>query len=655
MLNSGTSVGFFNQIQKASEKNKFNFKDDCGLRASYYRNASGCFECDTKVLSTSSTTCINYCPVNFKNPLTGNCINCLNDFCTEIGKTKWEVEKLDPGQYRLKPSRPVLNDNLNLDNLVKVKFDGETSSAEKYDYEFTKTVNKAEQHIDLDFDFKERIIDKKLNFEIQEDPENPQYDINRNLLFQDTLNLTSSVNVNTITDNICYISSTKKDALKGLAIATLIIFLIGVVFLIIFSILCAKKTNMLGGLWKFLLHHWMKLQLIAFLIFLGIYMPCCIKEYLKWLYKIAVGWDHAFRTIIDDINEDDSDYVKGMIEERVPQQFYERFARAFILHNIAVAFIVQLVIFFIWLILKIWDCMISNSGSCMYATYVWIDYTGLIVGYLLVHMHAFVFSALNFRKANFSHAYFTICFLIAIAYILVFTLFWFYSLYRLIGSSLYFVEPINQNKFYYFFAGYRDSKWARTWDHWMTLVHLIVGFMIALAYDKPLSQTIVILVALVILLALTFVLRPWRMTIFFIAEIIIQVLIIFVVVIFLIIAAYDDTDCYSCGDREGVLCWLVVIALFLAVLLGVIALIAQALKSAFFPTSYTKVTDDRDMEMEQNYYSNVQDKEMLNSNTEYKNQAYNSNFQRNNVFNEEINTTTKVVDTKAVTMQDFMN
>lgn len=43
----------------------------------------------------------------------------------------------------------------------------------------------------------------------------------------------------------------------------------------------------------------------------------------------------------------------------------------------------------------------------------------------------------------------------------------------------------NGNKFYFFFAGYRDHKFARTYDLWVILAHGVVGMAIGLLmYEK---------------------------------------------------------------------------------------------------------------------------------------------------------------------------
>ena len=50
--------------------------------------------------------------------------------------------------------------------------------------------------------------------------------------------------------------------------------------LLIMTFVAWNKFWELGGLWKFLLHHWMKLNLVAFFVLLAIIMPCCVKEFL---------------------------------------------------------------------------------------------------------------------------------------------------------------------------------------------------------------------------------------------------------------------------------------------------------------------------------------------------------------------------------------
>ena len=33
-------------------------------------------------------------------------------------------------------------------------------------------------------------------------------------------------------------------------------------------------------------------------------MPCCVKEFLRWIYLIGVSWNHALGKPINDINDD---------------------------------------------------------------------------------------------------------------------------------------------------------------------------------------------------------------------------------------------------------------------------------------------------------------------------------------------------------------
>ena len=70
----------------------------------------------------------------------------------------------------------------------------------------------------------------------------------------------------------------------------------------------------------------------------------------------------------------------------------------------------------------------------MYKLFVFVEFTLLIVGYLMVHMHIFVFAAFNWRAPNWDHGHFVFSFILSIAYVLVFILFWLYAAFRILGD-----------------------------------------------------------------------------------------------------------------------------------------------------------------------------------------------------------------------------
>ena len=194
-------------------------------------------------------------------------------------------------------------------------------------------------------------------------------------------------------------------------------------------------------------------------------------------------------------------------------------------------------------------------------------------------MRDFVFSGLNYREAIFSHSYFVCCFLIAIFYILVFALFWFYSLIILLTRSLTFWSDItNVNKFYYFFVGYRNNRLARTYDHWVTLAHLAVAMMIGIVIYSALAQMIVIVSVLGVLFVITLVLRPWRSIVLLLCDIIAQIAIL-VTVIFFLVYSIQDTDgrCITCHAREDGNCWVIVLFLFICLMIGLLGLLLAML------------------------------------------------------------------------------
>ena len=215
-------------------------------------------------------------------------------------------------------------------------------------------------------------------------------------------------------------------------------------------------------------------------------MPCCIKSFLETLYKYAVSWDHHLREWFDEMF-DSQDYDDGFVEERLPYRFRREYIKPFLLHNMGIAFIVHIVLLLGYIMVKIWDCFVTTSKSCMFTLLNYLEYNLLIAGFFLVAMQIFVFSFINFRRANWDHPYFIFCFIIAVIYVAVFGLFWFYSLFRLTGSQDYFIGNNNGNKFYFYFAGYREDKYARTYDLWVILAHFVIGMAIGLLMYEDLA------------------------------------------------------------------------------------------------------------------------------------------------------------------------
>jgi hypothetical protein len=96
------------------------------------------------------------------------------------------------------------------------------------------------------------------------------------------------------------------------------------------------------------------------------------------------------------------------------------------------------------------------------------------------------------------------------------------------------------------------------------------------------------------------------------------------VVIFLIFQAWDEGDCKECGDREGVLCWLIVLFLFFALLLGLLGALLGALWSLY-----------KGEEDEEEVIIHETDEIIVNKNTEIVNNV--NNYEK--VYNNEMTTT----------------
>lgn len=278
---------------------------------------------------------------------------------------------------------------------------------------------------------------------------------------------------------VCYVGSKTKRVMRGLAWALLALYAFTFGLLILFSCLCWNKYNhgQLFAYWKFFLHMWCKLQMVAFFYVLALTQSCCIKAFLFELYKISVSWDHKLRLWIDNTLRGGRDYDEGM-SRNLPEQFNDLSIKPYILHNMLIFFMVQLLIAVIYFFFKVWDFMNFYKKSFMFRIFNFVEYTLLIVGYVIIIMQIAVFTSLEVRGQRWSHSYFVCCFVICVLYWLVFALFWLYSISRILGPEHFWIGNNNGNKYFFFFAGMRDFRFARTYDHWFFLAHMVVGLMI---------------------------------------------------------------------------------------------------------------------------------------------------------------------------------
>lgn len=566
IFNSGSNaVNFFN-VNTNPDLKKELFKDinekNCSLRTSYYEKEK-CIYCNNSIVNSESI-CIEHCPFGEKNGLTNICVKCKEENCSEIESTEFQLEKINSENWNITPTRKILSNNIDYKNIFDLN--QKDNKAEHDPFSYKIDYNKQKNKIALEVDYKKYLRDDNLELIYLK---NDIYDQNRNLIYKKkTFHKL---------DRVCYISNSRKSSLKILSYFLLIFFLITFIFLTIFTILYKKSKDFLS-LWKYFIFLISKLQLISLFLLLGIYMPCCIKAFLQELYTYSISWNHGLRLWIDDIYKDSVEYNRHNPSGDLPLVFKKNSVRYFFLQNFGVFFIVHLVIFFVFLGVKIWDFYKSAlSKTFLFKLLIVMEYTVLIIGYIVVDYQIFVFAGLNWTNYKFNHTNYNFSFALTIFYIFVFVAFWFYAAWRLLGKSGYFDYPSSFNKFYFFFVGYRDTKSVRTYDLWRYAVHLALGLFIGCLTIYPLIQIFLIFGVFVLFGVFTIVLRPWKYKIFLYSEMASLILIFGVIIIFLIFQLFDYGGCLECGDREGVLCILVVVFLFLALFIGLVALIVQTL------------------------------------------------------------------------------
>lgn len=577
--------------------------NNCLLGSSYYSGSNYCLMCPGGQVATMDGCCVAVCPTGYSTFGGHTCLPCTDPKCScppsvipnttnrtniTIIHINWTVIEVTNVCFRLVPSLPILNSQMNPYHFIPVNISGLPPNTG-----YSHSIDVKNQWVNFCVNASDRAY-CNMNVSMFVNLTNVTKIIS--LANHTKINITRMSIVNFYNDTystngtwnrtifqICNLSGGDVTSYNALAITLLVLFAVAAFVLLCLTLCCWKRVVDLGGLWKFFLYQWVKLTFVAFLIVLGIHLPCCLRQFLHILYMIGVRWDQAFAEIINSVYNGSSVYWAGIASSTPPMNFRNVGVFAFVLHNMMIAFIIQLFIFTIWILVMIWDCLITSRGRCMYYTYVFMQFTVLIVGYVFFCMHAWVFSALNIRSTPWTHAYFIICFFIAVMYIVVFVAFWLYSAFRLCGSSAYFLDEVKYANFYYFFAGFRDTKLARVFDLIFLAVFFVIGLVIGFLWDVPIAQTVLILIALVLLFFATLLIRPWRYWLLTILELVSVLLLAIVAAMLVALAAYGNDICLNCGNREFSTCYALVALLFVALLLPILGLIFQALCQAFCP------------------------------------------------------------------------
>jgi hypothetical protein len=576
ILNSLSAAlqGKFIPTSKSTKSSTGIINENCTFKTSFYNVENDCMICKNSI-ATYERGCVDVCSVGFKNATSDICLKCFKEDCSEIDQTVWQIKLINDQTYRIQPSRKLVGNPL-FDNIFSMSLK-DSNDTSKINYTFS--ANNKDQFVDFTLTIKSNLINETMNIIPKKDNGTMFYDINRNPMASALASITI--------DRICYITPSTDDILKGLSTFVLVLFLLSFVILLLFTIFSFNKIDDLGTLWKFFLHNCIKFQFVALLILVNVYMPCCMKSFMDTIFKILISWNRGLFYSISSSNSNSSEFQAIINSNPVPRSFAEKGFQNYILHNNGVLFILNLIILVIYIFFKIWDCAKKRKSRLMYKIFVLVELTLIIAGYAFTLPQATTFEFLNFRFPIFVPSYFGVSFVISIAYALVFFIFWIYTIVRIGFSESFFLDAMNFNKFYYFFAGYKDSKMSHTYDLWFLLSIFISCSSIGALFDYPVTQMIIIVVCMIMIILFGLILRPWIYLFQLLLEILSHLFLVALVILLLVLSLYDKSGCFTCGDREGIFCYAMVILITAYFSILCLGLIAQTLLMRFWSKKFS--------------------------------------------------------------------
>ena len=551
----------------------------CALPVSYYGSNPTCLVCLNSVLDLKLNQCVQYCPPGTKNGLNNICVPCLyTKDCAEFPSTQWIASKVQNNYYILKPTRPLAG-NFDPQSYFQVSVPGMDPS--KYSY---KIEHVAPNSQDIAVKFTTPTVPIKQNVVINYIPPEgkPLVDKNHNIIYGESTKPREKEVITYECDERVY---PKRPAII-LAAMVLIMFFSLLLITLLFSVFTGGVIYDLSGIWKLLLHYWVRLQFVAMLWFLGLYLPCCIRPFLLTLYRVTFRWSTQSGRLVN-LYFCYSERFTNMIITN-PLKFPRDSIYPYLLHNIGFIFIFHIFVLWIYILFKFWDLCVKHSSPFIYKIFSFIEYTGLIISFAIMAVPTFVFIGFNLRYFSFKHPYMIFSTILSVFYLLIFSFFFLYACLRFFGPPEYFHDPLHYNKFYYFFAGYRNTTWSRSFDLWFWVSYFFIGISIGFLYNFHLFQASSILFFLVFKFIMMCLIRPFTSYLVWAVEIVVELLIVLAIFLLLLIGIYHHRGCILCAvfNIDGGYCWLILLVLFFALLLGLFGILLHLFLSSFFAEKY---------------------------------------------------------------------
>ena len=562
-LNTLTPFAYKDITKKKKKDLLTNFEKNCVIITSGYKKNYNCLKCQNSILDLNYK-CIDYCPFNYKNSGGDICVNCLEIDCKEFPSTFFEIKQIDNKSFELFPNKKILN--LKNTDVFDVNIDG--LKKKNNDYSFSSKIE--EDKIDFFFDFKKNLENSNLTF-LLKDEKNPLFDLNRNLVYKKKSEI--------ILKNICFVEKEKKSWIKFFSVIALIIFLITFLLLSFSTIFFYKKMIDLISLWKNLLYIFMKYQLISLLLISGLDLPCCVFEFLNYIYIIIIKWNYGLRHFFNQIFIDDLVFNEILVfKQPKTKQLIEEGVRNGILHNMGITFFIQFLIILVYLGFKIFFLIKNKKSLFIKKVLSMFEFFGLIIVFVFVLPQISVFLAIGIKQKNFDHYYFTINFVICILYVIIFFLFFIYFLINLLKPTVNFLKIKLQKKFLFFLIGYKKGNFKRIFDLLLFVLIFSIGLILGFSWDFIIFQTYSILFILFLIILMNILIRPWIYKIINVGEIISWAFITFSYLFFVIMANNENNGCKYCGDREGLMCFFIILGFFLAMTIPCVFLLSLICK-----------------------------------------------------------------------------
>ncbi len=584
-----SSGAVYDIIRRPKSRTNDKCNDGCDIYSKIGYQNRECIECgDGKLLEPSTGKCQDSCGLGKKN-VEGRCYDCKDDKCTELKQTYFKADKIDDNNYEIKQIKDIPD----FDGDVAKVYDLEIPGLEK-DKQYTAKVESFPEEkravYNMTFPNEAKLANKNLMFNLKPDAllidKNKNRIQNQDFKFPleekilpidakavDPLEPAQKIIVVSPSGRIEKRDSDVEKRFKRWGIATFFIFLVGILFGLIGLFYRCPYLNDFT-FYDFYFQKFVQTvlmwQYLAFWVLYNCYFPYNLLNFMHYFYKYSIGWHKIFRKAAENNHEGDPDFDNNWLNKE-HWRFYEEDVYNHFVISFGLIFLIQGFFLLLFLIVKLIyssKCSAVDSQNynnltdqekydAMESKRYWkkindhFDMKILMTIFLIFIIETLVFAVYNYHHHSWEFATHLFRFSLAMAIIwtVIVVLLWIKNIIVPMKDNAILQSDSYNDRWGFVYTGLVLNMPRKIFQGFQYFHYGFFAVILVVVFDKRSAQSIINLVALIVLFLFVLTLMPANTTFWKVEQILVHLFLLVAKILLTILVVDDSRDNLSANTR----------------------------------------------------------------------------------------------------------